>query len=315
MLLCFGGNSILLRPLRLGISGSSFIYVMPTELRVAAYVTTVKETSAKLDSRLNEMMIDFTRDMMRTVNNIAETDTGCALECYYSSAWDSEAMLEVVRDDPKVELWSVHGPYGRHFDLSAPEASVRENAVSACLDAISLAANLRAKIVVAHPGANEPYDTPRADRLKTSIDPFRRIADFAGDKGIKIAIEPLPKAELGCRLVEVIEIVEKVDRPNVGINFDVNHQFPPDAIPGMIRQAGSLILSMHISDQDGVERHWLPFKGTLNWQEILTALIDIGYTGPLIYETHIHDVDTCDQAGRIIVENYKQLIQLSPALS
>lgn len=307
------GEVVLLHPLRLGISGSSFIFVMPQELRVAAYVTPVKGTPAKFDERLNAMMLEFTSEMMRAVNAVAECDTGCALECYYSSSWDTEAVLRAVfESEPKVEFWSVHGPYGLNFDISSPSDAVRENAVKAYFEAIDIAAKLGAKIVVAHSGANEPYDLPKAQRLDLSVDPFRRVADFAGERGIQIAMEPLPKSEVGCKLEDVLEIIDKAGRPNIGVNFDVNHQFPAEAIPGMIRQAGSKILSMHISDQDGVERHWLPFKGTLDWQEILKVLVEIGYSGPLIYETHIHDVETCDEAAEMIVENYRRLIKLAP---
>lgn len=288
---------------------------MPEELRIAAYVTPVKGIPAKLNDRLNEMMIDFITAMMRAVNGVAQGDTGCALECYYSSSWDTESVVDVVMADPKVEFWSVHGPYGLHFDLSSPAGEVREKAVSEYRKTIDIAARLGAEIVVTHPGANEPYDVPKAERIGLAIDSFRRVADYAGERSIKVAIEPLPKAEVGCRLVEVLDIIERIDRANAGVNFDVNHQFPPEAIPGMIRQAGSLILSMHISDQDGIERHWLPFSGTLDWQEILTALVEIGYTGPLVYESHIRDVATCEQAGEIIAENYKQLIRLAPALA
>jgi len=288
---------------------------MADELRIAAYVTPVRGVPAKLGERLNRTMLQFTREMMRTVNRVAEGDTGCALECYYSSSWDSEAVLDIVLEDPKVEFWSVHGPYGLHFDLSSPSESVRENGVAAYLDVIRIAARLGARTVVAHPGANEDYDLPKAERLGLSIEPFRRIVDFAAGNSIRIAIEPLPKKEVGSRLEEVLEIVERIDRPNVGVNFDVNHVYPPEAMPDMIRQAGARILSVHVSDQDGIERHWLPFKGTLDWEKILAALMEVGYSGPLVYETHIHDVETCDQVGEAIVKNYRRLIELAPALA
>ena len=292
---------------------------MPQELLIAAYVTPVKEVLTKFDDRLSSMMVEFTREMMRTVNAIADgtgastNPDGCALECYYTTAWNSDAVLEVVLDDPKVEFWSVHAPYGRHFDPSALDVTAREGGVSAYCDAVRFAARLGAKVVVAHPGANVPYGISKTDAIGLAIDPFRRIADLAGEQGIRVAIEPLPKSEVGNSIGEVLEIIERVDRPNVGVNFDVNHLFPPEAIPGMIRQAGSRIVSVHVSDQDGTERHWLPFKGTLDWRDILKALAEIGYAGPLIYETHIHDVERCDQVGAAIVENYEQLIQLASA--
>jgi sugar phosphate isomerase/epimerase len=234
-----------------------------------------------------------------------------ALECYHSLAWDRDLVLDVALENPSVEFWSVHAPYGKYCDPSSPLERAREGALAGFLDTIAVAARLGAKIVIAHPGINIEYDWPRNKRIDMVVDVFRQVADTAGEQGISIAVEPLPKKEIGSTLEELLHVVEMVDRPNVGVNFDVNHLFPPEAIPGMIRKAGSRILSVHISDQDGIERHWLPFQGTMDWREVLKALVDIGYTGPLIYETHIHDARDCDEAGRIIVDNYRRLIQLA----
>lgn len=276
---------------------------MPKELLQAAW-----PPIKKFDDRLNAMMVDFMREMMHTVNTM-DID---AMECYHSVAWDRDQIIDVALENPNVEFWSVHAPYGRFADISSPNVDDRERAVQACCESVLAAARLGAKVVVTHPGADIDYGVPKKSQIPLTIDPFRKIADFAGERGISIAIEPLPKGEVGNTLRGVLDIIETVDRPNVGVNFDVNHLFPPEQIPAMIRQAGSRILSMHISDQDGIERHWLPFAGTMDWSEVLCALVDIGYTGPLMYETHIHDVEGCDKVGEPIVENYRRLIQLAP---
>jgi len=283
---------------------------MPDEVRLAAYSAAVKGTLAKFDDRLNGLMADFVREMMHTVNSMQEIK---AMECYHSMAWDRDRITEIVLDQPNVEFWSVHAPYGKYCDPSSPLDRAREGAVEAYCDTIEVADQLGAGIVVAHPGVKIGPEGPRESLVKLSTDPFRRVADFAGERGISLAIEPLPKDEIGSTLEELMDIIERIDRPNVGVNFDVNHLFPPEQIPSMIRQAGSRILSVHISDQDGIERHWLPFMGTMDWREVLRALVEIGYTGPLIYETHIHDVLSCEEVGRPIVENYRRLIQLAPA--
>ena len=286
-------EDVLLRPLRLAISGSCFIFAMPDELRKAAYVLPVGDRPAKFDDRLNNMMAEFTREMMQAVDSIEDA----AMECYHSTVWDRDRMVGIVLEHPGIEYWSVHSPYGRYIDPSSPLEIAREGAVEAYCDTISVAERLGSKVIVAHPGANVKYDVDKREQIELAVEPFRRIADFAGERGIEVAIEPLPKEEVGCRLEEVLEIVEKIDRPNVGVNFNVNHLFPPEKIPAMIRQAGSCIRSVHISDQDGIERHWLPFEGTMDWAEVLRALVEVDYTGPLVYEAHIHDVETCEEVG------------------
>ncbi len=296
-------------PLRLGVSGSCFIFVMPEEVRLAAYTASVKGTLTKFDDRLNKLMAGFVREMMDTVNSMDEIK---AMECYHSTAWDRDLITEVVLDTPNVEFWSVHAPYGLYCNPSSPSEEARDGAVAGYCDAVIVAEQIGARTVVSHPGLNEGPRAPREKMIELSIDPFRRIADFAGERGVRLALEPLPKEEIGNSVEELLDIVERIDRPNVGVNFDVNHQFPPERIPDMIRQVGSRLLSIHISDQDGQERHWLPFRGTLDWSEVLKALVDVGYTGPLMYETHIHDVPTCDEVGQPIAENYRKLIQLAP---
>jgi hypothetical protein len=43
---------------------------------------------------------------------------------------------------------------------------------------------------------------------------------------------------------------------------------------------------------------------------VLRALNDVGYAGPLIYETHIRDARTCEAVTKRVEENYARLISL-----
>lgn len=295
------------KSLRLGLSGSAFVYVMPRELAEVSIIAAQRDRATQFDDRQNRMMVEFMRDMMRVMNGYGMIES---MECYHSLSWDKEAVLDVVLDNPNVEFWSVHAPYGRHFDPSSPDEESRAGALAGFADAVDVARRLGAKIVVAHPGADVAYDAPRERRLEFAAETLKEAADLAGEAGIRLAVEPLPLSEIGNTLDEVFWILDRIDRPNVGINFDTNHLFPPEAIPDLIRRVGPRLLSVHISDQDGVERHWLPFEGTMDWRAVLTVLDELGYSGPLVYEPHIHDVENCEDVGRIVVENYTRLMGL-----
>lgn len=262
----------------------------------------------KLDDNQNREMCAFMRDMMQAING---SQIAC-MESYHSMVWDRDAILDVIVSNPGVKNWSVHAPYGRCFDPSSPDEQIRQNSRAAFLDAVYAAGKLGAGRVIAHPGADIPYDVPRQTRLDLAVETLKFAADAAGEHGIQLAVEPLPKEEVGNTVDELLEIVHRIDRTNVGVNFDVNHLFPPEAIPGMIRKVGDLILSVHISDQDGEERHWLPFEGAMNWAEVLAALVDVGYKGPLVYEAHIKNANSCDDVVRIISDNYRRLVALAP---
>lgn len=296
------------RRFRLGISTSSFLYAMPRELVQSSVIAAQRGRASVFDTRQNEAMKSFMRELMNAVN----PSSIASMECYHSLSWEKEPIIEIVLDDPHVELWSVHAPYGRWFNPSSPEQESRSGALTACMDAVDVAARIGAGIVVVHPGADVPYDEPRDVRLKYAVEVIKQVADTAGERGIKIAVEPMPLSEIGNTLEEIFAIINGINRPNVGINFDTNHLFPPEAIPDLIRRCGELILSVHVSDQDGQERHWLPFEGTLDWRQVLSALAEVGYGGPLIYEAHIRDAKSCAEVVRRIEENYARLIRLAP---
>lgn len=295
---------------RLGISGSSFLHVVPREVAKAVFVTAQHGVPRQLDDHQNGLMVEF---MRRMTGAMARPEVAC-VECYHSMVWDRDAVLDVVAADTAVEHWSVHAPYGRCFDPSSPDPDIRRGAAAAAADAIEAAARIGAGIVVAHPGADVDYPVSRDERLGHAVDTLKLAADLAAANGIRLAVEPLPKSEVGNTLDELLEIVDRLDPPGVGINFDVNHLFPPEEIPGMIRRAGPRILSVHVSDQDGEERHWLPFEGSIDWLETLQALDEVGYKGPLIYETHIRNARTCDDVVGAIVDNYVKLRALGGSI-
>jgi sugar phosphate isomerase/epimerase len=278
---------------------------MPRELALAAYYDAREGRVFPFDKRQNELMVVFVRELMDAVNS-SEIES---MECYHSLAWDNEPILELVLDEPRVEFWSVHAPYGRYCDPSSPEAEARQGALAGFLHTIGVAKRLGAKVVVAHPGIDIVYDSPRETMLGHAAQTLRQAAEVAGESGIKIGIEPLPKREIGNSLDEVLRLIEMIGLANVGVTFDTNHVFPPEEMPDLIREAGELIVNVHVSDQDGVERHWMPFAGNLDWPEVLAALVDAGYSGPLIYETHIKDAVDCREVCDRVVGNYHRLVE------
>lgn len=298
------------KSLRLGISSSAFIHIMPREVEERRLSYTLTGSPTGLDDRANKLMVDFTRDMMRS---IVRAGIG-TMELYHSPIWDAERVLEPMLEIDAVEFWSVHAPYGKPCDPSSPDPEIRDAAVQACCGAVDVARMLGAKMVVAHPGSDTPYQMTRQDRLRMVPDTLKRIANYAGERGIRIAVEPVPRDEPGNTLDQVMWVVEQIGMPNVGVNFDVNHLYPAAAIPGLIREAGELILSVHISDQDDTERHWLPFRGKIDWGETLESLLAVGYSGPLIYETHIDDAVNCDEVAHMVMENYGRLMDSVTAL-
>jgi len=134
---------------------------------------------------------------------------------------------------------------------------------------------------------------------------FNPILDVFGECGVKFALEVHP-TEIAFDIYTAQRALEALDhRPEFGFNFDPSHliwqgidpvQFirtfgdriyhvhVKDAIVKLDGNAG--ILSSHISFGDH-RRGWdfrSPGRGGVNFEEIIRALNDIGYDGPLSIE-------------------------------
>lgn len=86
---------------------------------------------------------------------------------------------------------------------------------------------------------------------------------------------------------DLIELVDSYHDPMVGICWDTGHA---NAVkmdqPTAIRAIGSRLKNLHINDNHYGTRdeHLLPFMGEIDWESLLTALVDIDYQGVLNYE-------------------------------
>jgi len=84
------------------------------------------------------------------------------------------------------------------------------------------------------------------------LDATRRLADRAQDQRLRIGVENIEVE----RLAPVLEFVRRVDRPNVGLTFDVGHAFLAARHFGFdyleaVRAARPLLIHLHVTDNFG----------------------------------------------------------------
>ncbi len=143
------------------------------------------------------------------------------------------------------------------------------------------------------------------DGYKLFAERFHPILDVYGECGVKFALEVHP-TEIAFDLYSAERALEAVDhREEFGFNFDPSHllwqgvdpvefirAFPDriyhvhvkDATTRLNGKAG--ILSSHLNFGDP-RRGWdfrSPGRGSVNFEEIIRALNDVGYQGPLSIE-------------------------------
>jgi len=146
--------------------------------------------------------------------------------------------------------------------------------------------------MVMHPDTLVSGDQKDPRTMELNVEFFRRLSDQAGRYDLGIAIENMwGKAKEGVPRFaidpdELRELIDRVDAENVGVCWDAEH----GSIEGIdqgeaIRKLGDRVKALHISDQTAANNiHILPYMGFTDWDNVLSALADIGYDNSFTFE-------------------------------
>lgn len=138
-----------------------------------------------------------------------------------------------------------------------------------------------------------PQDNFRRARFEV-VAQIRHLADAAAEYGQRIAFEPLhpyfmQHDSFVCTLADAREIIEEVQRPNVGLVFDVWHLWQEVDIVQRIAQIIDAIHVVHVSDYPAegprcLDDRLIPGMGIINLPDLLGALQNAGYQGDYCLE-------------------------------
>ncbi|WP_422479417.1 sugar phosphate isomerase/epimerase family protein [Pleomorphochaeta sp. DL1XJH-081] len=121
---------------------------------------------------------------------------------------------------------------------------------------------------------------------RTLLDNLQRLCDMAQAHGVKIALELQPGSiipGLG-GVQQILSILQSVD--NLGYNFDTGHAHAfRDVLETIPARLGNRIFGTHLCDNDGmVNLSLTPGEGTIDWEQVLDALLLNGYQESLDLE-------------------------------
>ena len=196
------------------------------------------------------------------------------------------AELTAILEQTGVRVYSVHVPFSRTTDISAATPDQWPEISATAGICIRRLAELGGGIAVIHASSEPIEDEERPARLDQCRDALVQLASELPASGtVRLGVECLPRTCLGRDSAEHLRLLEQVGDDRVGICLDVNHANLREDLCEATRRYGDRILSLHLSDNDGVdERHWLPGKGIIDWQGWQQALADTGFSGPLTHE-------------------------------
>jgi sugar phosphate isomerase/epimerase len=127
---------------------------------------------------------------------------------------------------------------------------------------------------------------------------------------VAILIEPEPGLLIE-RFDQYLEFVDRIDSPQVGLNFDIGHAYCVGEDPqDWVAKMQSHTRHYHLEDiaATRVHKHLVPGRGAIDFPATLAAIRRTGYTGWLTVELYpyIDDPDAAARAARIFLNETLQ---------
>jgi D-psicose/D-tagatose/L-ribulose 3-epimerase len=215
--------------------------------------------------------------------------------------WDAGRAAELVSEHRlQASLCCVIGP-GR--DLSVPDRGVVEETLDYLRYCVDAAARIESGVVggpmYAPVGRLWPMDAgERSATLGRVAEALRPLAEHAGERNVRLAVEPLNRYETSLlnTVEQGLELVELVGSPACGLLLDTFHLNIEEKDPvAAALAAGARIAHVHACGTD----RGAPGADRFEWTGFLDALAAAGYGGPLCIESFTSEQETIATAAAI----------------
>jgi len=204
--------------------------------------------------------------------------------------------LKKISKKYKFHFESIHAPsWGNNgeYDLSNPNAGLREKAIAWHLAAIKAAKIIKANYVIIHGGDKVNNYKERGIRLENSVKSIKVICKEA--EKINIALENILDPYVPCNLKETLFLLSEIKSPMFHPIFDVGHAFLSDGLEPWYEAGKDFrFIAVHVTDNHGRIRntsnddeHLFPGRGIIPWEEVFNRLRGIGFDGPVTLECPI----------------------------
>ena len=117
----------------------------------------------------------------------------------------------------------------------------------------------------------------------------RELIEHLDDTQIKLTVENLPSEP---DLRDYLTFVDRIGCPRFGLTVDIGHTRDADGINPFVKMERAReamaacehrLFHLHLHDFTDTD-HYPPFDGNIQWDEIFSALRDIGYIGEFMFE-------------------------------
>jgi sugar phosphate isomerase/epimerase len=195
-----------------------------------------------------------------------------------------------------------------HPSWIEPDRHYRQVRIDHTKRALTLARELGSPCITTEPGGPVEPGASWAAALRLFVQELKPVIAHAEQEGILLLIEPEPGL-----LIETadqfLELMQHIDSPAVGLNFDIGHFYcvGDDPAPTMHRLAQH-VRHIHLEDiaATRVHHHLVPGEGAIDFAAVFQAIDAIGYQGWVTVELYPY-VDDPDAAARMALHRIKAI--------
>jgi len=204
------------------------------------------------------------------------------------------AELDAAARSVGIEIASVATGVFWKYSLTSDDANTCEKAKDVVRTMLRIAQQLRTDAILVVPGAvlvpwmPDSEVVPYAAAHERARDAIAELVSDAEKARVAIAVENVWNG-MFLSPVELRDFIDAIGSEHVGAYFDVGNCIGTGCPEDWIRILGARIKRVHMKDYRRSAAGLGGFVGLLegdaNWPKVMTALRDVGYTGPLTVET------------------------------
>ncbi len=185
-----------------------------------------------------------------------------------------------------------HAPFASSFN-DEERTKKRFNEITRAMQRASF---LGIRNIIVHPCQHLTYDVEgNPEKLfEYNMKFYGALQPYCEEYGINVALENMWQStdkiinhSTCSKADEFIRYLDELNKPCFVACLDIGHSaLVREDTADFIRKLGKDRLKcLHVHDVDGTsDLHYLPFYGSINWDKIMLALKEIGYTGELTFE-------------------------------
>lgn len=191
----------------------------------------------------------------------------------------------------QMRITTLHLPFVR-VDISHPDESERSAACHLLAAYVESCAQQDVRLLVIHPNSYAvAADLAEWEKRNVqSAKSLTELGELATSLDVRLAVENQPTRQLraGGKVNELRQLIESLGCDHLGLCVDTVHASYNGLDPvEEIRHAGSRLWAVHLADNEPYKHlHAVPGEATLDWDQIMAALADCGYSGHYTMEVY-----------------------------